>query len=96
MNNATFKPLRKIKKTDKITVASYIQWRKILISDKNCDWRNEKFNLVIDNEYKTFNSDELVYNYKGEVLFWYNYKNPESLPKNYINIEQITELLGKE
>jgi hypothetical protein len=83
-----FRPLRRIKKTDKITVASYMQWRKIKTADYN------KFNLIIDSEYKNFNPDEYVYNHMGEILFWYNHTNPESLPKNYPSIESAINLLG--
>ncbi len=68
-----FRPLRLIKKTGKITVASYIQWRKVKTADYN------EFNLVINDEYKTFPKDKYVYDYNGENLFWRHY-NPEEIP----------------
>jgi hypothetical protein len=73
MNIITFRPLRRIKKTGKITVASYMQWRKIKTADYN------KFILIVNEEYKTFSNDELVYNHNGENLFWRHY-NPEEIP----------------
>lgn len=73
MKTIIFRPLRRIKKTRKITVASYAQWRKV----KTADY--EKFNLIISNEYKTFPKDELVYDHNGENLFWRHY-NPEEIP----------------
>lgn len=72
MKTIVFRPLRRIEKTGKIVVASYLQWRKI----KTADYK--KFRLVINDEYKTFPKDELVYNHKGENLFWRNY-NPEKI-----------------
>ena len=72
MKEITFRPLRRIKKTGKITVASYMQWRKI----KTADYSN--FKLIINDEYKSFEKNELVYNHKGENLFWRNY-NPEEI-----------------
>jgi hypothetical protein len=73
MKIITFRPLRKIKKTGKITVASYMQWRKVKTADRN------KFKLIISDEYKAFTSSELVYNHNGENLFWRHY-NPEEIP----------------
>lgn len=73
MKEITFKPLRRIKRTGKITVLSYMQWRNVKTADYN------KFILVIDSEYKNFPKDELVYNHKGENLFWRDY-NPEHIP----------------
>lgn len=64
MKTIIFRPLRRIKKTGKITVASYMQWRKVKTADYS------KFNLIIDDEYKRLPSDELVYDNKGENLFW--------------------------
>lgn len=72
MKEIKFKPLRRLK-TGKIAVASYMQWRKI----KVCDY--SKFNLIIDDTYKTFPKGEFVYNHKGENLFWRHY-NPEEIP----------------
>lgn len=73
MKMITFRPLRRINKTGKITVASYIQWRKIKTADYNT------FKLIVNEEYKTFPKDELVYNHNGENLFWRHY-NPEEIP----------------
>lgn len=73
MRTIIFRPLRRIKKTGKITIASYMQWRKI----KTADYSN--FKLVIDTEYKTLPLDEYVFNHKGENLFWWDY-NPEKIP----------------
>lgn len=67
-----FNPLRRIKKTGKITVASYMQWRKI----KNADYVD--LTLILNDEYKNFPKNEFVYNHKGENLFWRNY-NPEDI-----------------
>lgn len=69
-----FRPLRRIKKTGKITVASYMSWRNVKTADYS------KFHLVVDNEYKLFPSDELVYNHNGEHLFWRDF-NPELIPE---------------
>lgn len=73
MKSITFRPLRRIKKTGKITVASYMQWRKVLTADYN------KFNLVIDDEYKKLPKDEYVYNHEGELLYFFTY-NPADIP----------------
>lgn len=73
MKTITFRPLRRIKKTGKITVASYMQWRKVKTADYS------KFNLVANDEYKSFHKDELVYDHNGENLFWRHY-NPEDIP----------------
>jgi len=73
MKTIIFRPLRRIKKTGKITVASYMQWRKV----KTADYSN--FKLIINDEYKAFRKDELVYNHNGENLFWRHY-NPEEIP----------------
>lgn len=69
----TFRPLRRIKKTGKVTVASYMQWRKVKTADYN------KFNLIVDDEYKKFPSDEFVYDHNGEQLFFFTY-NPAEIP----------------
>lgn len=64
MKIITFRPLRRIKKTGKVTVASYMQWRKV----KTADYNN--FALIINEEYKTMPPDEYVYDHNGEILFW--------------------------
>lgn len=73
MKTIKFRPLRRIKKTGKITVASYMQWRKVKTADYNT------FQLIVDDEYKSLPKDELVYNRNGENLFWRNF-NPENIP----------------
>lgn len=73
MKTITFKPLRRIKKTNRISVSSYMQWRKVLTADY------AKFNLIIDNEHLTFNKEEFVYDHKGKQLFFYSY-NPQDVP----------------
>ncbi len=88
MKQIIFKPLRRIKKTGTVCVASYPQWRAI----KTADYK--KFNLIINDGYKTFPKDELVCNHKGENLFWYNYVNPESLQKNIVTIDDVVRVLG--
>jgi hypothetical protein len=83
-----FRPLRKNKKTGKIIVASYMQWRKIKTADYN------KFILEINDEYKSFQKDELVYDHKGENLFWYNHTDPEALQKNIVTVDDVVRVLG--
>lgn len=80
-----FRPLRVIKKTGKITVASYMQWRSI----KTADYNN--FNLIIDESYKMFNDADFVFNHKGKQLFFYGY-NPGTVPiikRVILDIEDI-------
>jgi hypothetical protein len=67
MRTIKFNPLRVIKKTGKITVASYLQWRKVKTSDYN------EFNLIIDESYKLLNDGDFVYKHDGEQLFFYSY-----------------------
>lgn len=73
MRTIKFRPLRVIKKTGKIVVASYPQWRSI----KTADYNN--FALAINENYKQLNDDDFVYNHLGEQLFFYDY-NPGSVP----------------
>lgn len=73
MRTIKFRPLRVIKKTGKITVASYMQWRSI----KTADYNN--FNLIIDESYKMLKDSDFVYNHLGEQLFFYGY-NPGNIP----------------
>ena len=68
-----FRPLRRIKKTGKVTVSSYMQWRKVKTADYS------KFNLVVDDEYKGMSADEYVYDHTGEQLFWFTYA-PDEIP----------------
>ena len=88
MKTITFRPLRRIKKTGKITVSSYMQWRKAKTADYG------KFTLNINDEYKAFPKDEFVYDHNGENLFWFNHTNPEILPKNIVTIDDIVRILG--
>lgn len=90
MKQITFRPIRKDKKTGKMIVASYMQWRKVWTANYG------KCELTIVNEYKGVNPDDFVYNHKGDQLFWFNHKDPDALPKNYANIERTCELLGIE
>ncbi len=83
-----FRPLRIIKKTGKITVASYMSWNKVRVADYS------KFNLIVDQKYKSINPDEFVYNFRGEQLFWYNHTNPEILPRQYAEIESAVKIFG--
>lgn len=73
MKTVTFRPLRRVKKMNKIVVSSYGLWYRVMTADYH------KFNLVIDEEYKTFPPDEFVYNNKGELLYWFNV-NPADIP----------------
>ncbi len=90
MKTIAFKPLRKIKKTGKITVAGYMQWRKVMSSD------NSDFNIVLGGEHLFYNENERVYNHKGELLFWFNHNKPEDLPLNYPDPKLIEWLRNDE
>jgi hypothetical protein len=72
MKTIKFRPLRRIKKTGKIVVSSYGLWRQIKSADSST------FNLIIDETFKTFPKNELVYNHLGENLFWRHF-NPEEI-----------------
>ncbi len=73
MKYIVFRPLRRIKKTGKITVASYAQWNKVRTADYAA------FLLTIDNEYAAMPPDEHVYNHEGKPLFWRDF-NPADIP----------------
>jgi hypothetical protein len=90
MKSITFRPLRRIQKTGKITVASYMQWRRVKTADYS------EFTLVIDECYKEFDSAEYVHDHKGKLLFWYNHPNPQALPLRYANIDSVCKFLGVE
>ncbi len=83
-----FRPLRVIKKTGKVTVASYMQWRKV----RTADYRN--FNLIMTDEHKKMAKGDFVYNHKGEPLFFYDY-NPADVPvfqwNKLFNLDVIRE-----
>lgn len=73
MKTIIFRPLRRIKKTGKIVVASYMQWRKVDTADYS------KFNLIIDDEFRGMPKDEYVYDHNGDQLFFFTY-NPDEVP----------------
>lgn len=73
MKTIIFRPIRIVKKTGKIVVASYSQWYSV----KNAD--RDKLNLVIDPTYRELREDAPVYNHNGENLFWRDY-DPEEIP----------------
>lgn len=73
MKTITFRPLRRIKKTGKVTVASYMSWYKIQTADYG------KFKLIINTEYKMLPPHELVYDHEGNQLFWFKY-HPADIP----------------
>lgn len=90
MKQIAFSPLRKIKKTGKITVASYMAWRRLFATDS---WTN--FELSIDEEYKSFPKDAYVYDHKGKQLFFYDY-HPDDIPvyKDHIQRDMLLATLS--
>lgn len=84
MKEITFRPLRRNKKTGKILVASYMAWRKVMTADYN------KFNLIINDEYKKFPKAEYVYRHDGELLYFLNY-NPAEIAVYDSNAERIID-----
>lgn len=85
MKTITFRPLRRIKKTGKIAVASYMQWRKV----KTADY--EPFSLIIDNECAGMPSNEFVYNHEGKQLFFFPY--PPQLTEHFGSQYMDTEVV---
>lgn len=83
-----FTPLRRVKKSGKITVASYMQWRKVKTADYN------EFKLLVGDEHKSMDIDEYVCNHKGEQLFWFMHKYPYLLPKNIVVAADVVRVLG--
>jgi len=73
MKHVNFKPLRRIKRTGKITVASYMQWHCVKEADVM------PFLLHLDKSYEAFSDDEIVYNHAGENLFFFT-TNPAEIP----------------
>ena len=73
MRSVTFRPLRRVKNTGKIVVASYMAWNRLRTSDYN------EFNLTVLDDYKKLPPEEYVYNHKGELLFFFK-KNPADIP----------------
>lgn len=84
MKTIKFRPLRLIKKTGKITVASYLQWNRC----KTANYWGE-FNLIIDEDYKKFDPDAFVYDHNGDQLFFFTY-NPAEIP--VFNFTQFMDL----
>lgn len=82
MKSITFRPLRRVKKTGKIVVASYMGWNRVMTADYN------KFNLVINDEYKKLPKDEFVYDHNGNLLFFFTY-NPADVPVYDSKAERI-------
>ena len=73
MKTLKFRPLRRDKKTGKVIVAAYTTWHKVKCADYN------PFILEVDREYASMKSDELVYDHKGEDLF-FPPMNPNDVP----------------
>lgn len=69
MNTLKFRPLRRVKKTGKIVVASYMGWNKIKCANYN------KFNLIVNDDYKIMPEDEYVYTHEGDLIYFFEY-NP--------------------
>lgn len=81
-----FRPLRIIKKTGKITVASYQEWRKVMTADYHT------FKLIASNDHLKMVKGDFVYNHKGEQLFFFDY-NPSEVPVfNYNKSDQFFDL----
>ncbi len=89
MKTIVFRPLRIIKKTGKITVASYMQWRKVKTADYN------RFKLIVDSKYKSLPKNELVFNHEGEQLFWFNYHPDEIRVYDYRDWSNLGESLNE-
>jgi hypothetical protein len=79
-----FRPLRLIKKTNKVVVATYMEWNKLRCANKfvvatymewnklRCENYNSLFYLQLDQEYKKFDPAQYVHNHKGELLYFYD------------------------
>lgn len=92
MKEVVFRPLRRIKKTGKITVSSYSNWRSVRTADYN------EFRLIVADDYKAMASDEFVHNHKGELLFW-AVGNPADIPiydhhESGMPYEEFKEMFG--
>lgn len=70
MKTIKFRPLRRIKKSNYIAVASYLCWNKL-----RCANYVGEFSLQLVSDYENFDRSEFVYNSVGELLFHFNY-NP--------------------
>lgn len=84
MKTLSFRPLRRVKKTGKIVVTSYMGWNKLRTADYN------KFNLIISDEYKLLPKDEYVYNHEGKLLYFFTY-NPADVPVYDSTAERILD-----
>lgn len=83
MRTVRFRPLRYVKKLDKIVVCSSRTWSSVMTAN------NYPFNLIVDNEYIDLAKNEFVYNHVGELLFYYT-ANPNDIPV-YHNSQLSTE-----
>lgn len=83
-NTFLFRPLRRVKKTGKIVVASYQQWRNFKLADY------KPLSLMVDVSYREMNHSEQVHNHKGELLYFYTYKPSEIA---YINNDRLINYL---
>lgn len=61
-----------------------MQWRKVMTADYN------KFNLIIDFEYKMLPKHEYVHDHEGNLLYFYTY-NPADVPVYDSNAERIID-----
>lgn len=88
MKSIKFRPLRYVKNKDKIVVSSYMQWRKVMTANYS------EFELIINSDHLKMNPEALVYNHKGEELFFYTY-NPSEIPvfnwSVLFNLDDISE-----
>lgn len=73
MKTIRFRPLRRVKKTGQIVVASYAQWRSVMTADYAA------FQLAVDREYAGLPTEEHVYNHEGQPLFWRDF-DPDRIP----------------
>lgn len=91
MRELKFRPLRRIKKTGKICVASYSQWSIIMTADY------EKFKLTVVDEYSQMPKDEFVHNHLGELLYFFKF-DPNEIPvfDNYQQVEDNDDVQGKQ
>lgn len=74
MKTIKFIPLRRVKKTGKIVVSTDSQWNKVRSADEIYG-----LDLILISDLSKLDPNKRVYNHKGELLFWYNHKNPDSL-----------------
>lgn len=79
-----FRPMRLVKKTGKIVVASYSQWSKVRTANYS------QFNLIVNDDYKQLPPDAFVYNHKGELLYFMDY-NPADVPIYDSQVERMRD-----